>query len=46
MIRLILLIPAIILCLLPVLSGAELAGTVSGDYEPLYSWAARSALTI
>ena len=39
MIRLILLIPAIILCLLPVLSGAELAGTVSGDYEPLYSFA-------
>ncbi len=39
MIRLTALILGILLCILPVLSCAELAGTVSGDYEPLYTFA-------
>ena len=30
---------ALVLCLMPVLSSAELAGTVSSDYEPLYQFA-------
>ena len=30
---------ALVLCLMPVLSSAELAGTVSSDYEPLYRFA-------
>ena len=30
---------AMLLCLSPALVSAELAGTVSGDYEPLYQFA-------
>ena len=39
MIRWIVLLLAVMLCLVPALSCAELAGTVSDDYEPLYTFA-------
>ena len=39
MTRLIILVTVLLLCLLPTLSGAELAGTVSDVYEPLYPFA-------
>ncbi len=39
MMRLLIVMIAVIVCFLPVLSGAELAGTVSDDYEPLYAFA-------
>ena len=37
--RLLSLLLALAICLVPVLASAELAGTVSGDYEPLYTFA-------
>ena len=39
MIRLVSLVLAVLLCLVPALSCGELAGTVSGDYDPLYTFA-------
>ena len=39
MTRIILVFLAAVLCLMPILSCAELAGTVSDDYEPLYTFA-------
>ncbi len=39
MTRIILFVLAVSLCLVPVLSSAELAGTVSDDYEPLFTFA-------
>ena len=39
MIRTLSLILALVLCAAPVLASAELAGTVSDDYEPLYTFA-------
>lgn len=37
--RVVSLVFALLLCLTPVLASAELAGTVSDDYEPLYTFA-------
>ena len=37
--RVVSLVLALLLCLTPVLASAELAGTVSDDYEPLYTFA-------
>ncbi len=39
MFRVLSLVLALLLCLTPVLASAELAGTVSDDYEPLYTFA-------
>ena len=39
MIRIVSMLLAIALCLIPVTAPAELAGTVSDDYEPLYTFA-------
>ncbi|MCR5297140.1 MAG: endo-1,4-beta-xylanase [Clostridiales bacterium] len=39
MTRLLILMTVLLLCLLPALSCAELAGTVSDDYEPMYTFA-------
>ena len=39
MFRVVSLVLALLLCLTPVLASAELAGTVSDDYEPLYTFA-------
>ena len=39
MMRVISLLLALVLCLVPLVSGAELAGTVSDDYEPLWRFA-------
>ena len=39
MIRFVSLLVVLLLCLAPVLASAELAGTVSGDYESLYNFA-------
>ncbi len=39
MFRVFSLVLALLLCLTPVLASAELAGTVSDDYEPLYTFA-------